>query len=538
MSEEKKYPLDGELQDEHNHTMKTVMEEKSIKLGEFDPDEEPNFIKVFLGVDPESYQQLSGLIERWLKYNFVLNEADASPAQKNAAKDDYFTYVETTYPGRNVEEVNKLAQSYYTFATQFSEAAYRRAPLANQTPTTNVSLKSKDRIEQDIIGRTPKNTNKLPMRDQMRRHFRRTANEPETFDVLLRNSFIQLRIERPTILQLGRLLEDIQAEIVNYVRQVNGNSLTLTRVSIARVIWKFISDRIQSCSVKDTDDYYELANHILWNDMGKLCIALLSAGTSKGVNLHLECLAKGCNWQDFQVVDPTLLSREVPEFLTDEQSVALGNIVNSARRYSREEIVKLQKQSKYEFDNKVLFDEDRQYFEIAPPSLSVAFETFDMFVDKIIPSIQQLRANTINDRDYAQALTNLIKSVGGAEYAHWVTRYVVEGEKGTDEPKTVYDRNGEGGSREFNEGLFDILDSDVKLSEALIQKVNRIGPSMSNTIIGVPNYHCPRCKAASSDSKESYKGITPIDPLMAFFILTQLMFMDRMIALNESDAIR
>ena len=536
MSEENNIPAQGTAHDKNNHTMSQFQEPKDLKLGVFDPKEDNNFIKVFLGVDSEEYKKLSGLISRWLEYNFTLNEPNAKPAQVNAVKDKYFGYLKEQYPNKTEEEVNELAQSYYSFATNFTENLYRRNETINGAKTTNVSLKAQGIVEGDIVGRAPGLGKKLPMRDMMRRHFRRTTNEAENFDVLLRNSFIQLRISRPTILELGRLLEDIQLEVKNYVRQVNGNSLTLARISIARVIWKFVSDRIVSCSVKDTDDYYDLANNILWSDFGALCISLLSASSSKGVNFQLECLANNCDWEEYQVIDPSLLLRPIPENLSEEQSIALGNIVNGVQRYSREEITKLQNKTKYDFDTKLTFDEGRQYFEIAPPTLSVAFETFDMFVDKVIPSIQQLRANTINDQEYAVALANLIQSIAGSEYAHWVKSYVINPESGTDGSPTKYDRLGEGGSREFNEGLFDILDSDVELSQELIKKINRIGPSMTLTIIGVPNYHCPRCAKSSSESGVTYKGITPIDPLMAFFTLTQLMFMDRVVNLSGLDA--
>ncbi len=526
MSDEKQKAKAGEAHTLANTTVKNPIPGTSPVTGQFNPDDGTPFMRMFLGTKKSDYDRFSKLIELWLTANMTAEDRNATKAEIAAAKSNLEEFARAEFPAKDAKEINRLAQSYYNFFQDFVEPEMFKNAIVKHEGWTNQSEFADGRVNADIIrliaGRAQEA--KFSMRDRMRRQHRRASSEPENIRILLRNSFVCIRISRPDVLDLSRLIQNINAEIRGYVRRVNGNSLTLARASIIRVIWNFIADRIVWCSVKDTQNYYELANVILRSDIGALAMALIASTSSNGINLMLEHQTKDCDWSEYDRVDPTLLVNAIPDYLTSAQAVALGNLENHVQTYSREEVVKLQAQSDFQVERRVYFPDGGGYFELKDPTLATVFETFDLFVARVRPSIQDLRASQIDDAKYAQGLDNIINTVGGSEYVHWIDKYVVTPEEGSDEEPVVYTRADD--SMEFTEGLFDILNDDAELSVALVRAVRNNAPRMSHTMVGVPNFVCPNCKGNSGE-ENSVHGITPFDPLMAFFIHTQLTLMER-----------
>lgn len=533
--ENRQFPKPREEHNKNNHCFSTPVPPRDTSKGSFDPEEADGYFKLFLGTKKADYDRISGLISVWLELNFVKNSTNPNPSKIQALESKYSEYVKEFFPELSDEQASKFAQDYFDFSSRFVEAEYFRSPLAKDPRLTNVSQINDSTVSPDINGLPPSMMKKLSMREMMRRDYRRHGNEPENFDILLRNSFVLIRVKRPDILELGRIIENIQSEVKGYVRRINANSLTLARNAVSRQIWRYIANNIVWASVKDTDDWYDLANVILLSDMPTICVELMAACSSRGVNIALECVQEKCNWLKYDLVDPTLLTHFVPEFLTEEQSIALGNLSNMVKTYSREEVKKLQKMSSFDLDDRIYYNNGTQYITLAPPTLATSFETFDMFVERIRPDIQALRSNNVNEKDYQQALTALISSVGGSEYVHWVSKMTTIAEPGSGDEDTVYLRDTD--SREFNEGLFDIMNDSEELSVALVNKVRRIAPQMSHTIIGVPNYSCEKCRKNTGESDHTIHGITPFDPMMGFFTQAQLLIMARIVKLGDPEEV-
>lgn len=524
MSEENKPLLQpGVKHTADNTTVLDNTELKSPVLSDLPEDFDGGMLNVFLGTGKEAYLRMEKLMELWLDYNFTKNDENAKPSRLEASKVSLSEYIKEEFSGMSEEEVNGIANRFYNFMQQMTETEYYRNDLMRSEKWRNLTQINSNETSADVKPLKPGLNAKVSMAEAMRRGSRRASGDAENISIYLRNSFIHLRIARPTTLELGRLIQNINDEIRGYVRRVNASSSTLARIAIIRVVWRFIADRIKWCSVKDTSDYYSLVNNIRFSDVGSLAMGLMEAVSPRGVDMSLEHHTKTCNWVSYKKVDAALLTNHVDDNLKKEQAAALGNLFNMVQLYSREEITALQNMTDHNVDMKIVSADGTKYIELRDPLLGDCFTQLDAFIARINPSIQELRANFINDEQYEAELSNLIGSVTSSEYVHWIDKIGFYPEDGSDEPPTVYTR--ESNPVEFAEGIIDNINDDQSLGEELIRRVRRNLAKMSFTVIGVPNFTCERCKQDTSKDFTTIHGITPIDPLLAFFTHTQLTIM-------------
>lgn len=500
--------------------------------------EDQSHIRVFLSNDTSSIDRMAALIGLWASKNLGerdLKEGRISPSVLAARVANFDKFVEENFPNKTPLEIETLCSQYYDFTDNFVEEHTRRSRLAKATNLQNASYVATDVIKSDFTPVPPGKSGKdFAVSAMMGRSSRRASQDPEMFDVLCRDSFVAMRIRRSDILERARLIQDIQNNIKGYVRRVNGNSLTVARGASYKAIFKFIADRVNNSTVKDTDDFFDLAKSILLTDMKAICCALIGSQSHKGVNLKLQCLNSGCDWHDYKMTDPAKLVKHVNDYINDEQAATLANLENYQITLSREEILKLQKSVDFKVENKLYFDNNRQFFVIKTPTLHTYFQTFDQFTSMINPMIQKIRAETPDNKEFEEKYMQTMATVAACEYMHWIDEFHVLPEPGTDGEAEVFSR-AKHGDEEFNKGLLDIIRDNVELGKALIKFVHNKTPQMTNTIYGVDNFVCPGCKQNSAEAIENNKGITPIDPFMHFFIHTQLMLQDQAIALASVD---
>ncbi len=516
-----------------NTTVRNYVKPVTEIAGEGDP--EAPFIPIFLGTGRKQYEKNGKLIELWLEFVSSTSERkeNQEPSRIAAAKNNFDEYVKEHYADKTDEEIAEFCNQYFTFTNSFVNPPIFKSKAVRNEQLTNQTQRNQTDVVSDIYGIPPADNRKLELKDLMRRDARRKSGEPENFDVTLKNSFIHLRTKRPDIFQLGRLVQQINKDLKGYARRVNGNSLTLARGVTYRNVFKFMMDLTISCSVKDTDDFNELANNILLKDFDVAACELMAASTPGGVNVQLYCHQDGCQWSGFKLVDPAKMVKCDNSKLTPAQAAAIGNISNYIRKYSREEITELQKQHDFGIDDKIYFDNGQQYLLIKQPTLATYFQTYDQFVNKINPAIQELRARVIDDKQYENEYQTLISSIGGCEYMQWVDELHILPDVNSEEPERIHARSTN--PYQFNEGLMDILNDNPDLAKELMRRVYNVSPLMSHTQVGIDNHACPACGKGSGEAHPNNRGITPIDPFMAFFTHTQLMIQKRAMELGLID---
>lgn len=521
------------------HTAKnTPMQDYTAPLAQAireatEEDRSRGYLSIFLGntkKDIEHANDLLGLWMAWRTSDSFLKEGEISQSQAETRKQEYFEFLEQHYPNKTHEEMNEYCSKLFSFIQDLQDGIKVRSKVIRGDGLTNAHLRGYDGetpvILADIHAKKPgRNTAKFTLAEAMRRTALSASKDDYHFEVLLRNSFTNLTFRRPNALEIGSLIQDISREVKGYVRTLNNNSITLAYVAGVRVVWNFLANRIVDSSLKDSNDFKELASTIRLTDAGPLMMALVRSLYTHGVNLELHCLQQNCGWSGMDVVDADKLVIDRKYLDTPEESAVYGNIANGVMRYSREDVEKLIKNTSFGLDKdttRIYSSNSRFYFELAAPTLQQAFDTFDYFVSRINPKIQELRANTVSEKEFDEGLAVLMASVTSSEYVHWISSYVALPPEGVDEEPYVVKRS-EHPADEFNQGLMDILDDDPKIGQQLVNYVMNKTPFMSKTFIGVAHYNCPKCRTNTAEVDQINMGYTPIDPFMAFFTLAQLM---------------
>lgn len=525
----------SQVHDGSNTTMNRQVDPKSTFVRELTEDERAQgYITVFLGNSKESRDHDTKLMAPYIQMLTMRRYAEEDPQRyalgAEKQRQDWTRFVEETYPDMSVEEVEDKAQRMLAFYTEYLDDVKSRSNAIRERGISNQCDRG-GLISPDVSGRKPGVGGKgLKDSEVMRRRSLKAEDGRLMFDLELRNSFVKLVMARPSKMEMGTLINDIKASIKGYVRQVNNNSVVLARIAAGRVIWNFIAERLIYSSVSDIGDYRQLASIIRWSDIDVLTMGLLRAYTNKGVHMQLLCSSPGCDWKDFQLVDPELLVHHRDMHTTDEEAAVYANLFNHKVTFTAEETLGLIAAAKFGLDTHQTYNEDKSIFlELASPSLSDAFQTFDYYAGRISPKLADLRTSIIDPEEYETQRNMLYTDLGATEYIHWISKFVAVGSPDSDERDTVVDRSKAKDMNDFNEGLMETIKDSPWLNRALTKDIINKVPFLSKTFIGLQNFDCPKCKKnqAALEDPEGIKarklGYTPIDPIMAFFTHIQLL---------------
>lgn len=496
-----------------------------------DKDKERGYIPIFMGSSKEINDRSGALLNKWFNMRSMISlrkENEVSDSMVAAAKNDWEVFIETNYPDKTSAEMGEFADTLFSFMNQHLDGIKVRSKVMNEEGIVNQSARGGGFVTPDIVGKKPGlNTKGFSISEQMRRSAIRSEHGEFQFDIMLRNSYTLITIMRPNKLELANLVNDINRTVKGYVRTVGGNYVTLAYVAAAQVIWDFVAARIVGSSVTNIIDFKDLSRVVRLADIGVICVALIKATHDEGINADLRCLQDTCNWASFELIDPDSLVRIRRSIETPEDAAVFGNIFNGNVKYSIEETLAFIDQSKYGMDTNRVYNEDQTiYLEVGLPSLADAFVTFDYYVSRINPDLADIRSKVVDQKDYETQVGLLLTTLGSTEYIHWVKTFVRVAAPGKDEEDLVFKRS-ETDPAEFNKGLMDVLLDSKVFNRNFTSFILNKTPFMSYTFIGVRNYECPKCKANSGDVQHADRklGYTPLDPLMAFFTLTQLLLM-------------
>lgn len=517
-----------------NTPMKKVLPSLSEKIREgTEEDREKGYLPIFLGNSRVSHEAAQTLLSKWLQLTAIkdLNkEGHADSTMLASAKNEWDQYAQQHHPDQTHEQLEELCADLYRFMEEYVDPIKLRSKVMNEADISNVSDRGSSVVTSDVLGKKPSaSTAGFSVSEIMRRSSLRAEQGDYQFDVLLRDSYCSLTFTRPSKLDLSALVNDINRTVKGYVRSVGGNNITLAYVAGMRVVWDFLASRIVSSSVSGLVDFKDLVRVIRASDFGTICMALIKSTHNNGIPLQLRCLEDKCNWNEFQIADPEKLVRVRRSIESPQDSAIYANVFNSKIKYSVEETLAMIKESTYGLgkeENRVYNADRTVYLEIGPPSLAEAFETFDYYAGKINPQLQEIRSKVIDQKEYETQVALLLTTLGGTEFLHWVKTYVSVAPPNSDAADTVFHRD-ECDAAEFNKGLMGVILESNALNKSLSSFILNKTPLMSHTFVGVSNYQCPECKKRmdSLQNPERKLGYTPIDPFMAFFILTQLKLM-------------
>lgn len=516
-----------------NTSMKHIMNPEEMIIRPLTEKEiEDGYLTIFMGNSKASREHAHKLIRPYMDLSVITDLHDRGKVDDDImrkANDDWQTFVQTNYPDKTLEEMTDRARHTMQFHSEVLDELRQRSNAIREEGISNVS----DRggvVTGDVIGRKPGiSTKGLKPSEIMRRKVARAEDGRMAFDINLRNSFVKSTIARPSKGEIGMLIDEIKDEIKGYVRRVNNNTAVLARIAVGRVLWRHYVKLLTGSSVSDIGDYNQLASIVRWSDIDAIAIGILNAYTNKGVNLHLVCGNPTCDWNQMSLVDPEKLLHVRHYHTTDEEAAIYANLFNEKVTYTKEETLRLIKETKFGLDNDRVYNEDNSiYMELNSPSMADAFATLDYFLTRVNPQIQAIRERNISMEEFEEKRNMLFIELGATEYMHWVNKFVSVAAPGSDDQDTILDRDAVEDQDDFNQGLMEVIKDSAYIRDNLTQGILRKTPFLSKSFVGVQNYSCPKCKCSQElfEDPEGLKqrklGYTPIDPLMSFFILIQL----------------
>lgn len=523
------------IQTAENTVFKEKVENLPDSKGQFDDeDNDQTFFHGFIGLNKDNFKKLDEILTMWSSYSVAKTFAtlpaaeqkkeQINPSEINAAIANWESYCEEHYPETTLEELDTRFRQLYGFLNSISDTMLVRYPTVSEKGITNASKRNSraDSISSDVKGLTPDiKSGKFDLSVFMRRTALGSSKEAYRYDLLMRNSFLAMAIIKPSRLQQAGLIADIAKAVRGHVRSVSQNVPALANIVVYRVIWKFIVNHIEKASVKDTSDFDELADIIKITDINPLVVSLLAVAHPRGINFSLNCLGdeNKCDWHSSEVIDPTSLVRDRSWLDTPEESAMYANSFNFSRAYSREEIIKAQDEVNYQRDIQPVYNKAKNAcFILGVPSLSDAFETEAYFESVVKDKIAEIQQTSISEEQYKSRLDDFLNGIVGSDYLHYISEYHVYSDD-ADTPKRVFKRSDEN-PEEFNKGILSVITDAPDMGAALINAVITHYPFMTKTFVGMANSTCPKCKAKSAIGEEL--GYTPINPVMAFFTLTNL----------------
>lgn len=484
-------------------------------------------LPLFLGTMKEEHEAIYKTAVAFLGWR------DAASAGKereaNVLKDRFEELRDTHFEGVEEELLGNMLSNYFRFYFNgFDRGLVRNATadLTRERKVVNtIPLKNGQRLGL-ISAITPTVKSEMGVRERMRRTFLKASGSPDSFNVILTNSLIFLRVKIPTPLELVRLINDIVTKLHMYGERYNQTSIHLERAGISQILVDFILDRVSYHSVKGIDDPIELKNYIRSNDVNHLAQALLKITSPKGVTYRMNCLANKCGWSANSVIDPANMLLYVEEDQPEERRTLLFKLVNEGLKLSPEDLAANPPVYKDKdgnvLDTTVELTEGNGRLIIDVPYLSEYFQAYDEMAARINPELRELAVKFANPQVFDEKRREYLAQMRGHEYIQWFRSMEFDPPADSEGTKDVIQR--EENPKEFDEGLMDIFNKDEQMYYRALEKVITIAPRMTYTFVGICEDECPNCKEKSEGKdQDQLHNFTPIDPILNFFDHTRMM---------------
>lgn len=506
-------------------------------------------LPLFLGGDDEIHKAIMETAVAYVSFGRAKEKGLSKEAE--IFKNKFNELREKHFPELSAEDAGAYCTVYFQFSRRYLNRSVNNIDelIENDDFINRVITRIADRGDDPIplvfpiIG-TVKPT--LDKRDRMRRrHFGGPTQVADTFTVYLYNSFIAVKVKRPSRLEYVNLINDIELKLRYFGERWVVNSINLERAGIAKLITEFFLDHVIQHSVEGILSNQELANYILANDIDTIALQLLQAASPKGTYYNMTCLANQCNHSELVLVQPYDLMLLNDADMDQDQRDLWIRIRDRLEQVSVEDILKCQNRYKYkgkEVNLAVkLFSElgDSEgkapygQFTLGVPSLSEYFTTFALMAEKYDPTFKKYAIDYPSVEAYRKKRSEFVGATRMGEYVHWIKEQVTFG-KG-EQPNEVETRGDD--QRGFEDGLLDIFSDDDEAYWRTFSGIMENIPYASHVFIGFRNSDCPKCgtragtpviengveKPKTVSDFTAATGFTPIDIVTSFFDHTRML---------------
>lgn len=314
-----------------------------------------------------------------------------------------------------------------------------------------------------------------------------------------------------------------QAEIINMEIAITENEIRLGRdtnatiysnyaVVINRIVTDFIKDHIDTTSINcPVDKAIEL---IRLNDFYPLVLGLISSMYPKGVKITKFCKNVStvindnikCTYEIQGTLDPKKLLFVDKSILNDELLNHMSNRLENTM--SLDSVKEYQTKIKSSLDKEITlnFMEKDIILKLSQPYLTDYIVSGERWVNKIIKSTEQLFTDKTTVEEKNNLISKMAVNSSFGKYSTFIKAIKFDDSIIEDE-----------------ETISEILTEITVTTESFVNYVKAMEnfiTESSISIVGTPNYTCPKCLEEQNTTEGRFKEILPLNVVNSFFDLS------------------
>ncbi len=304
------------------------------------------------------------------------------------------------------------------------------------------------------------------------------------------------------------LFREISESKIGLGRDTNGLIYSNSSVIIAKIVLRFIMDHLQSvtCVVDAEHTLYDI---IKIQDAYPLMLCVLETMYPTGHDFKRACSSPegNCNYVAEVKLDFRLLSYVNRSAISPAQRTHMLKTLPGST--TRDEVLHYQDWLFQTANSEITISNtegDEIRFTLKSPSLGEYIDNGQKWITEINGMIDD--AVTEDDDHREAVLERYSQSSILRQYDNWIDAIHVWSNVITD--------------REAINKSLDLLSSDDVIRPALFKEIGKYIDRSTISLVGVPAYTCPVCKADqgnTTDTSAAFNNIIPLDVLVLFFTL-------------------
>ncbi len=283
-----------------------------------------------------------------------------------------------------------------------------------------------------------------------------------------------------------------------------------------KIVFEYVMERIADSSLDVPKK--ELINYISLLDLDTILLGVLQQVYYNGFDLYLPCknnyntekddevkVKNKCSYVLEAKVDLSKLLWVDMSKIPEEALVIIAN--SMPKSVTVADIKKYKSILNRGIDNRVtltLNNGKTIRMDLEVPNLKTYFNVGDIFILKLNKIVNELMENGILKNEKDKAVNVATKTLFLSIYSHFV--------------KAIKNGDVEFTDRDVINEALEIISSNNKDTNEIIEKINNFITKSSVTTIGLPNFVCPVCKE-KQETTDTFENIVPLNMVLYFFTL-------------------
>lgn len=290
-------------------------------------------------------------------------------------------------------------------------------------------------------------------------------------------------------------------------QNTNGAAFSNTQVYMFKHVFQLIKENIYETNLKDAEPE-DIDRLILITDLFPLINIFAACIYPDGFPIDIPCMANPdtCNRVESTKILLTKCIWTDNNSISDYQREFMAN--HKVKR-SVKDIEEYQKQSISLKSRVVSTISDNANYVFRVPNVEDYISAGERWIDSLIASVNRAVSKDASSQEKENLVIRQSRLAQLREYSHCISSIVVDnGEQGIEDRPTL-------------EQIFDLMSSDMALTEKFVDEVNKFLDDATVSVVGYPNFHCPVCKKPHDPEATSsiHPLISPLDALKTFFTL-------------------